>query len=225
MVRQFFTFDIIGTLTFGEPFGCLADGGYHEWVAAIFKNVKASSFFRAAGYYSPLSKVLQYFIPSGLRVRRKRHHALTIAKVRGRQERKVEHADFLTGFLQPGADASDDEMIATARLLIIAGSETTATLLSGIAYLLCKYPKVLKKLTDEVRSTFSAESEINLTGANKLRYMLACLDEGMRMYPPVPATFPRNVPSGGDFVGDTWIPGGVRDPRTPHRIVHAYIAG
>jgi cytochrome P450 len=209
IVRQFFTFDVIGNLTFGEPFGCLADGGYHEWVAAIFKNVKASSFYRAAGYYPLLSKALKRFIPSGLRIRRQRHHALTVAKVRRRQERKVEHADFLTGFLQPGADASDDEMIATARLLIIAGSETTATLLSGMTYLVCKHPKVLEKLTDEVRSTFSSETEINLTGANKLRYMLACLDEGMRMYPPVPATFPRNVPPEGDFVGDAWIPGGV----------------
>ena len=135
---------------------------------------------------------------------------MTVAKVRARQARKSERADFLGGFLEPGADASDEEMIATARLLIIAGSETTATLLSGVTYLLVKNPRVLKKLVDEVRSTFNSESEIDLVGANKLRYMLACLDEAMRMYPPVPATFPRNVPAGGDTIGDQWVPGGVR---------------
>ena len=136
---------------------------------------------------------------------------MTVTKVRARQERKSERADFLAGFLQPDADASDEEMIATARLLIIAGSETTATLLSSITFLLLKNPRVLEKLTHEVRSSFKSESEINLVGANQLRYMLACLDEAMRMYPPVPSTFPRNVPSGGDMVGDRWIPGGVRD--------------
>lgn len=212
---QFFTFDIIGTLTFGEPFGCLADGGYHPWVAAIFQNVKASSFFRAVGYYPFLSKILQYFVPSGLKERRQRHHALTIAKVNGRKERKGERFDFLSGFLQPGADASDEEMVATARLLIIAGSETTATLLSGITYLLLKNRRVLEKLTEEVRSTFTSESDISLVGANQLRYMLACLDEAMRMYPPVPSTFPRNTPPGGDFVGDKFVPEGVCNLQGP----------
>ena len=134
---------------------------------------------------------------------------MTVAKVRARQARKSERADFLGGFLEPGADASDEEMIATARLLIIAGSETTATLLSGVTYLLAKNPRVLKKLVDEVRSTFNSESEINLVRTNKLRYMLACLDEAMRMYPPVPATFPRNVPNGGDTIGEQWVPEGV----------------
>lgn len=139
---------------------------------------------------------------------------MTVAKVRARQERKTERADFLAGFLGPNADASDEELIATARLLIIAGSETTATLLSGITYLLIKNPHVLQKLVYEVRSAFKSESEINLVGANQLRYMLACLDEAIRMYPPVAATFPRNVPAGGDFVGETWIPGGVRTRNT-----------
>jgi cytochrome P450 len=66
-----------------------------------------------------------------------------------------------------------------------------------------------EKLIDEVRSTFESESEINLIGANKLTYMLACLDEAMRMYPPVPGSFPRDVPPGGDRVGDLFIPEGV----------------
>ena len=86
--------------------------------------------------------------------------------------------------------------------------------MSRITYLLIKHPQVLKKLVDEVRSTFTSESEINLVGANQLRYMLACLDEAIRIYPPVPSTFPRNVPPGGDMVGDKWIPGGVRNMRS-----------
>ena len=209
MYIQFFTFDIIGNLTFGEPFGCLADGGYHPWVAAIFKNAKAGSFFRSAGYYPLLSKHLQYFIPSTLKERRKQHHAMTVAKVRARQSYKSERVDFMSGFLEPNADVADAETIATAKTLIVAGSETTATLLSGITYLLVQHPRVLNKLVSEVRSAFKSEDEINLVGANQLRYMLACLDEAMRMYPPVPSTFPRNVPLGGDLVGDRWIPGGV----------------
>lgn len=106
----------------------------------------------------------------------------------------------MTGFLQPNADVADAEMIATAKTLIVAGSETTATLLSGITYLLIRNPRVLNKLVLEVRSAFKTEAEINLVGANQLRYMLACLDEAMRTYPPVASTFPRIVPPGGDVV-------------------------
>lgn len=36
--------------------------------------------------------------------------------------------------------------------------------------------------------------------------MLACLDEALRMYPPVPGSFPRDVPAGGDYIGDSWVP-------------------
>lgn len=125
---------------------------------------------------------------------------MTVAKVRARQAYKSDRADFMSGFLEPNADIADAEMIATAKTLVVAGSETTATLLSGITYLLIRHPRVLSKLVSEVRSSFKSEAEINLVGANQLRYMLACLDEAMRMYPPVPSTFPRNVPPGGDMV-------------------------
>ena len=37
------TFDLIGDLAFGEPFGCLQQGDYHPWVALIFNSIKAVS--------------------------------------------------------------------------------------------------------------------------------------------------------------------------------------
>lgn len=143
---NFFTFDIIGTLTFGEPFGCLADGGYHPWVAAIVESVKLGSFLRSVAYYPLLSKFSRHLVPPTLKQRRKDHHAMTKAKVRARQEYKTERADFMSGFMEPNADVSDAEILATAQTVIVAGSETTATLLSGITYLLIQHPRVLEKV-------------------------------------------------------------------------------
>jgi hypothetical protein len=40
---NFTTFDIIGDLAFGEPFGCLEDGEFHFWVSLIFETVKAGA--------------------------------------------------------------------------------------------------------------------------------------------------------------------------------------
>ena len=156
-------------------------------------------------------------MPKSLKERRAQHHRMTLAKVHARQQRKTERADFLARFVEKDADASEAETVATARTLIIAGSETTATLLSGVTYLLLKHPAVLNKLVDEVRSAFDSESDIRLVEVNKLAYMLACLDEAMRMYPPVPGSFPRDVPAGGDRIGDRYVPESVG---TPNAVQH-----
>jgi len=44
---NFTTFDIIGDLAFGEPFGCLDNGQFHEWVALIFETVKVGALEQA----------------------------------------------------------------------------------------------------------------------------------------------------------------------------------
>lgn len=56
---------------------------------------------------------------------------------------------------------------------------------------------------------FNNQNEISLVSVNKLTYMLACLDEGMRMYPPVANGLPRVVPKGGAEVLGEMIPGNV----------------
>jgi cytochrome P450 len=40
---NFTTFDIIGDLAFGEPFGCLKDEAFHDWVALIFESIKVGA--------------------------------------------------------------------------------------------------------------------------------------------------------------------------------------
>ena len=102
---------------------------------------------------------------------------------------------------------------ANAGVLVVAGSETTATLLSGVTFLLLKNPGALEKLAQEVRSTFSSESEITLLSVGKLNYMLACLDEALRLYPPVSIGFPRQVPKGGVTIAGEFLPEGVSELR------------
>lgn len=93
-----------------------------------------------------------------------------------------------------------------ASLLIIAGSETTATLLSGVTYLLTTNPEALRKLTEEVRSAFQTEEEIDFTSVSSLQYMLACLDEALRIYPPAPLGLPRQTPKGGATIAGHYVP-------------------
>lgn len=99
-----------------------------------------------------------------------------------------------------------DRLIANAEILIIGGSETTATLLSGVTYYILRNPDVLNKLVDEVRTTFESEDDINLISVNRLTYMLAVLNEALRMYPPIANGLPRRVPQGGVEILDQFVP-------------------
>jgi cytochrome P450 len=101
------------------------------------------------------------------------------------------------------------ELGSNAGALIIAGSETTATLLSGASFLLTTNPEAMQKLVHEVRSTFKSEEEVTLLSVQNLPYMLACLNESLRMYPPVAIGLPRKAAAGGVNVSGNHVPEGV----------------
>jgi len=90
---------------------------------------------------------------------------------------------------------------------MVAGTETTATLLSGLTYYLLKHPDKLQKVTDEVRAL--TEEELTLEQLPRLSYLNACFEEGLRVYPPVPVGLPRVVPKEGTSICGEWIPGKV----------------
>lgn len=93
--------------------------------------------------------------------------------------------------------------------MLLAGSETTATTLSGATYLLLSRPEVLARLTEEVRSSFKSFDDITITSVNKLPYLQAVLNETLRFYPPLSSGMVRVVPSGGAEIAGHDVPGGV----------------
>lgn len=104
---------------------------------------------------------------------------------------------------------SQTEIIENAALVLIAGSETTATALSGATYLLCKHPRVLRKLQNEVRGAFMTESEINLDNVSRLPYTMAVIKEVLRIYPPTPMSNSRLTPPEGNVICGESLPGNV----------------
>ena len=93
----------------------------------------------------------------------------------------VERPDCLDHFLRrhanPDADGAltDEEIVAAMRVLVIAGWATTANTLAWIAERLARHPAILARCHDDARS-----------GSG--RYLVATVQETMRMRPPVPIT-------------------------------------
>jgi len=99
------------------------------------------------------------------------------------------------------------ELRETALVLIVGGSETTATLLSAITYHLLKNPTVYQKLVTEIRQAFQSDDQITMTRASRLKYLLAVLDEGLRIFPPAPSGQQRFSPRQGHTIAGRFVPG------------------
>ncbi|CAG2010194.1 unnamed protein product [Fusarium graminearum] len=205
---NFATFDLIGHLAMGQPFGCLESGKYHPWVTKIFTSIKAISYSQAASRLG-LQNWIGLVTPAHLRKATKEHFEFTEHVAGARLDAKDNNSkDFMSYILRYNDDRgmSRPEIIENSSLLIVAGSETTATLLSGVTYQLLTNAETYKKLVTEIRSAFATEEEITATAVDQQKYLLAVLSEGFRMYPPVPAALGRVVPKGGDFVEGHWFP-------------------
>jgi len=205
------TFDLVGDLAFGEPFNCLKNSTYHPWISLIFNNVKMIVFHNAAARIPGMSKLLIKLAPKHIVEASKQHVELCIRQADKRMAEKTDRPDFMSYILAHNDKETGmtiPEIHANAYVVIIGGSETTATLLSGATYHLLRNPEVMKKLTTEIRSSFKSEKDITFATVSQLIYLLAVLNETLRIYPPVPEKLPRVVPTEGAIVNGRFVPGG-----------------
>ncbi|KAJ5292490.1 uncharacterized protein N7443_008443 [Penicillium atrosanguineum] len=160
---NFTTFDIIGDLAFGEPFDCLKNSQYHPWVKMLFSSMKVLALRRPLAIYPFLAPIVSGLMPKRLVKMREEHFALTAEKVHRRLETKTDRPDFMAYILRVDDDRSltAREMEANAAILIMAGSETTASLLSGFTFYALTNAGVWKKLVEEVRGAFGSYDEID----------------------------------------------------------------
>lgn len=104
-----------------------------------------------------------------------------------------------------------DELVAEANLLVIAGLDTTSTTICALFFYITRNALVYRKLTHEIRSTFSSADEIR--GGPTLsscQYLRACIDEALRICPAVTSELQREVLPGGLTVEGDYIPQGVQ---------------
>ena len=85
---------------------------------------------------------------------------------------------------EDGTAMSRQQLIDEVLILFTAGHETTANALSFTLFLLAKHPEIQQKVYEEVREVdFEFGDIMQLLG--KLQYTKQCIEESMRLYPPV----------------------------------------
>lgn len=137
----------------------------------------------------------------------------------------LKYRDLFTALLEArdpdtGLGYSQEELIAEAGLLIIAGSDTMATAITSTIFYLLHYPSTLARLQTEVRNKFSHVENIRSSSEfNSCTYLIACIDEAMRLSPGVGGILPRETLPGGIVVDDHFFLEGI-DLGVPHYGIH-----
>lgn len=208
---NFTTFDIFGDLGFGESFDCLENSRYHSWIELLFNSVKAVSFLAAARYYPLIEFLLKKCIPASLKKKGEQHQQQIVDKIDRRLSWEVQRPDIMSHLIDASGQVAwcRGELDATFAMLSTAGSETTATVLTGIMCYLVNEPDKLAIATREARQAFHSSTDVTLGSVSDLSYLKAVIHEGLRLCPPVPWMLPRLVPEGGEVICGKWIPGGV----------------
>ncbi|KAF7902813.1 hypothetical protein EAF00_002716 [Botryotinia globosa] len=131
----------------------------------------------------PILAILALF-PT-LQKARQRHIQYTQDKTARRLDTVTDRRDFMSYILRHNDEKgmTRAEIMKTTGTLIIAGSETTATLLNGAIFHLLKNPSCMATLVQEILSTFSESTDMTFVKLANLRYLNACLQEAFRIYP------------------------------------------
>ncbi|ORY06385.1 cytochrome P450 [Clohesyomyces aquaticus] len=222
------TFDISGDLVFGESFGCLQDGRLRPWIQLTFTAIKAW-VYSGAVHQSPAleraalpigSITVRKSIPKSLLQKEIDNFNLSAAKTGKRIELGSKRTDMMTGVLKAGLTEekgqSNDSRKTISRaevhsnvfVLILAGSETSATTLSGITFYTCRDSDILQKLVSEIPSSFTRDGDINFQATATLNYLNAVIEQGLRCYPPFVGALSRLTPPGGATVDGHFVPKG-----------------
>ncbi|KAJ7481351.1 cytochrome P450 [Mycena galericulata] len=133
-------------------------------------------------------------------------------------DREVQEGETLLDHL---VNYTEDHTILRDEILniIVAGRDTTATLLTFTVYMLAEHPDVLAKLRNEILQVVGAARRPTHTDFRELKYLRAVLNETLRLYPPVPfniraaqqATTFRSSDGGPPI----YVPTGTRVPYAP----------
>lgn len=140
-------------------------------------------------------------------------------------EKKIEGKDLFSALLEAsdpetGNHFTQKELVSEVGLFIVGGTDTTITGTSATLFYILHDPDVYQRLQEEVRGTFVEEEEI-LIGPKltSCKLLMGCIQESMRLSPPVPSLLPREVLGGGILVEGELFPQGV-DISVPHYAMH-----
>lgn len=108
---------------------------------------------------------------------------------------------------------TQEQCESEALFMVVAGSETTASVIRVTVLHIMSAPLVYNRLKQEIKEALNdgrvTHQPIRIEEAKRLPYLQAVIYEGMRMRSPAPGLYPKAVPAGGDTLCGKFVPEGV----------------
>ncbi len=116
---------------------------------------------------------------------------------------------FLQTKLAGGTKMTLEEVERECFILTIGAQDTMASLMSAFVNHILEDPTIHSKLITEIAS-FEQRGQLSspvvrYEETGKMPYFMACLQETLRLSPSVSMILPRYAPTGGVFIGKTWV--------------------
>jgi benzoate 4-monooxygenase len=228
---NYLAFDVIGSFSFGRPFGFIKGG--HDPYNLIHTIDTRGEVLNALGTVPPsLRRWMRYnifddFWAKGLRARagleKIGRDAFMYRKSSIADKAKAQRRDLLSFLFdardpETGQPLADEEIVAESISFIVGGSDTTSSTMTNFIDLVSRRAEVKQKLHAELDEAFP---DITLDWVapdnivQKLPYLNAVMREVMRYRPTSSTGLERITPSGGRVIGGKFIPAGVSTHPAP----------
>ncbi|PVI05322.1 benzoate 4-monooxygenase cytochrome-like protein P450 [Periconia macrospinosa] len=208
---DYLALDIMGSFGFGQDFRMLDQGEYRFLATAISASNFRTGIYISTPYLSKF-KLERLFYPRGYRMRQEflnltRRLALERAKL-GKDGKKGDLFSHLIGVKDDaGREFPEHELWSEAKFLIVAGSDTSSTVLTSLFFYLARNKRCYEIVEREVRTAFSDPSQIHFSAVKEsCPYLQACVKEAMRISPPAGGSMWRE--SEGLVVDGEYMPAG-----------------
>ncbi|EHA47700.1 isotrichodermin C-15 hydroxylase [Pyricularia oryzae 70-15] len=212
---NYVTFDIVGDLSFAHSFNSLENRKGHPWIENMTTGILGGAYNRFLVEFPLAFPAVFFHIRKAVnafwtnrayadeksRARIAKGSADEVTDMVGSDGKPVVRKDFIGYMLRENKDKealTEVEIVRNAETLMNAGSETTATCLAALTYLLSlpENRDWLNHVTNEVRNYFKREADVTLRSVNPkaLPILNACIEESLRYHPPASETTPRVSP-------------------------------
>lgn len=205
-----YSFDVMGRLAFGKDYGMLESGEKHWALSLLSEGMQPLALMLPIWLFRMLTAI------PGLEAGFQKFVNFCIDEVgwRVEQARSADEKgspDIMSWLLKAykGVDGpqKDPMLQADARLIIVAGSDTTAAALTCLFYHLAQNPTEVSRLREELRPLTRGEwSDKDIRQALHLN---GAINESLRLHPPVPSGLSRMTPPQGLQIGEQYVPGNV----------------
>jgi cytochrome P450 len=204
-----YSFDVMGRLAFGKDYGML-DSGEKHWALQLLSDGMAPLGLNMPTWFFRLLTNIP-FAATGYHKFVKFCTDETTWRVQNDGKKgSAGGMDIMGWLLKAYKDVphpeQDPMLHADARLIIVAGSDTTAATLAFLFFHLAQEPEHVETIREELRPL--TQGDWHDKDIHNAAYLNGAINEALRLHPPVPSGVQRTTPKEGMHIGETFVPGG-----------------